>query len=74
MGVSTRSRQVHTANFFKFDEIFTADRASSSDHFGIKKFDFSPHLPCKTCKILFFVFVIFSKKIIFFFKKLDIAL
>jgi hypothetical protein len=73
MGVSTRSLQVHPANFFKFDEIFTADRAVFSDHFGIEKFDFCLHLPCKTCKILFFVFVIFSKKILFSFKNLDIA-
>ncbi len=39
-----------------------------------KKFDFCLHLPCKTCKILFFLFAIFSKKIVFFFKKLDNAL
>ena len=40
MGVSTRNHQVHTENFFKFDEIFTADRAGLPDHFGKKKFDF----------------------------------
>ncbi len=73
MGVSTRNRQVHTENFFKSDEIFTADRAFFSDHFGIKRFDFCLHLPCKRCKKLFFVFVIFSKNVFFLFKKLDIA-
>jgi hypothetical protein len=74
MGVSTRNHQVHSEIFFKFDEIFTVDRARFADHFGKKKFDFCLHLPCKTCKILFFFFAIFSKKILFFFKKLDNAL
>jgi hypothetical protein len=74
MGVSTRNHQVNTENFFKFDETFRVCRAFLSDHFGIKKFDFGLHLPCKTYKILFFIFVIFPKKICFSFKKLDNAL
>jgi hypothetical protein len=74
MGVFTRNHPALTVNFFKFDEIFTVDRACFADHFGKKKFDFCLHLPCKTCKILFFLFAIFSKKILFFFKKLDNAL
>ena len=45
MGVSAGNHQVHSANFFKFDEVSTADRASFPDHFGIKKFDFCLHLP-----------------------------
>jgi hypothetical protein len=40
MGVSTRNHQVHPANLFKFNEIFTPDRAFFSDHFGKKQFDF----------------------------------
>ena len=74
MGVSTRSHQVHTENFFKFDETFRVCRAFCTDHFGKKKFDFGLHLPCKICKIHFIIFVFFSKKICFLFKKLDNAL
>ena len=74
MGVSTRNHQVHTENFFKCDETFWVCRAFCADHFGKKKFDFGLHLPCKTCKILFFIFVIFFEKNLFSFKKLDNAL
>jgi hypothetical protein len=62
MGVSTRNRQVHTASFFKFDEIFTADRAFFSDHFGIRKLGVLPPSSLQNMQNTFFVFIIFSKK------------
>jgi len=72
MVISTRSRQVHPANFFKFDETFTGDRAFFLIILVKKSLIFASIFPAKHAKN-FFVFVIFSKKIFSSFKKLDIA-
>jgi hypothetical protein len=56
--------------FFKFDEIFTVDRACFADHFGRKSLIFAFIFPAKHAKYFSFFLPFFRKKFFSFLKNL----
>jgi hypothetical protein len=74
MGVSTRNHQVHTENFFEFDETFTSGRALLPDHFGKKSLTFVPFFHLKLAKYFSLFLSLFRKNASFPYRKLEISL